>query len=296
MYIKDKILNYLLLTLASLAFAGSFVAVRVTVDELNPVHLGFLRFAVATPLMILVLFLTKKNIKLPSKKEIMPLSLLGLTGVTFLYILQFTGVKLTNASTSGVLINTNVIFIAVLSALFLKETFSLKKTTGILLSFTGVIVVVLGQMSGQKMVLDYSFLLGCILIISSAVCWAVFSVAGKHMLKRFDSISLTTYAFILGTFLFLPFVMPDIISVVPHISIEAWIAVLYLGIFCSIFAYLAWYYALSKTEAGKSAVFLNFIPVFTIILSFFLVDETPTFLFLLGAALVIIGVYVTQKH
>jgi drug/metabolite transporter (DMT)-like permease len=72
------------------------------------------------------------------------------------------------------------------------------------------------------------------------------------------------------------------------------LAIIYLGVFCSIFAYLAWYYALSKTEAGKSAVFLNLIPVFTIIMSFF-IGEIPTLLFLVGTILIIYGVYLTQK-
>lgn len=291
---KNTIKNYLMLTFASLAFAGSFIAVRVTKNQISSIDIGFLRFAVATPLMILVLFLTKKQVKTPSKKDILPLSLLGLTGVTFLYIFQFTGVHYTNASTSAVLINTNVVLIAVFSAVFLKEKFTLKKTTGIILSFSGVVVVVLGQMTNGTIVFDNTFLLGCILILLSAVCWAVFSVAGKNMLKKFDTITLTTYAFIFGTIFYLPFVTTDIIDVVQTININVWLAIIYLGVFCSIFAYLAWYFALSKTEAGKSAVFLNLIPVFTIIMSFF-IGETPTMLFLVGTILIIYGVYLTQK-
>lgn len=291
---KNNLKNYILLTFASLAFAGSFIAVRVTKNEISSIDIGFLRFAVATPLMIMVLFLTKKQVKTPSKKDILPLSLLGLTGVTFLYIFQFTGVHYTNASTSAVLINTNVVLIAVFSVVFLKEKFTLKKTTGIILSFSGVVVVVLGQMTNETIVFDNTFLLGCILILLSAVCWAVFSVAGKNMLNKFDTITLTTYAFILGTIFFLPFVTTDIINVVQTININVWLAIIYLGVFCSIFAYLAWYLALSKTEAGKSAVFLNLIPVFTIIMSFF-IGETPTMLFLVGTILIIYGVYLTQK-
>lgn len=291
---KKKIITYLSLIFASLAFAGSFIAVRVTVDEINPIDLGFLRFAVATPIMVLIQIVRKKKTPKPKIKDLLPLSILGLTGVTFLYILQFTGVKYTNASTSGVLINTNVLFIAIFSAIFLKEKFTFKKSTGILISFFGVVVVMLGQMTDENIVFNEVFLLGAILVILSAVCWAIFSVLGKHVLSRFDTITVTTYAFILGVLFFQPFVLPDIIDVVQSISLEGWLAVLYLGLFCSIFAYLAWYHALSKAEAGKSAVFLNLIPVFTILLSLF-IGETPTILFLVGAILIMYGVYRTQK-
>jgi drug/metabolite transporter (DMT)-like permease len=71
-------------------------------------------------------------------------------------------------------------------------------------------------------------------------------------------------------------------------------AILYLALLCSVFGYVAWYYALSKTEAGKTAVFLSLIPLFTITLAFF-IDEIPTILFLAGATLIIYGIYLAQK-
>jgi len=131
-------------------------------------------------------------------------------------------------------------------------------------------------------------------VILSAVCWAVYSIVGKHMLKEEDSLVVNANAFLLGTMLFLPFVYTDINLVLDNMSFSGLIAVLYLGLFCSVFAYIAWYYALSKSEAAESAVFLNFIPLFTILLSFF-IGEYPTPLFLVGAGLIVFGVVLVQK-
>jgi drug/metabolite transporter (DMT)-like permease len=75
---------------------------------------------------------------------------------------------------------------------------------------------------------------------------------------------------------------------------NGWLAVLYLALICSIFGYLGWYYALKHTEASKAAVFLNFIPLFTILMSVFIGDHLTVF-FLLGAGLIIYGVYLTQR-
>ena len=291
---KNKLTTSLLLILISLAWAGSFIAVRLTYQEICPINLGFLRFFIATPLMVLILFLRKKKTRIPAK-EILPLSILGLTGVTLLYIFQFIGISYTTASTSAVLINTNVIFIAILSVIFLKEKFSLKKTAGVAISFFGVVVVILAQISNENITLSDTFLIGCIFVILSATCWAIYSIVGKKLLNKYDSFTVTTYAFALGTIFFLPIVFPGIINVVQSISFNGWISVLYLGLICSVFAYLAWYYVLSKNEAGRSAVFLNLIPLFTITLSFF-VGEMPTALFLIGAILIIYGVYLAQKN
>jgi len=283
----------LLLTFVSLVWAGSFVAVRMTVKEISPVDLGFLRFLVATPFMVLILLLSKKETRLPAK-ELLSLSVLGLTGVTLLYIFQFIGIEYTTASTSAVLINTNVIFIVLLSATFLKEKFPLRKSAGIALSFVGILVIIFAQMTNESIAFSNVFLIGCIFIILSAFCWAIYSIVGKRLLDKYDPFTVTTYAFVLGTIFFLPVVLPDITDVIQGVSFNGWMAILYLALICSVFGYVAWYYALSRIEAGRAAVFLNLIPLFTIVISFF-TGEIPTFIFLIGAVLIIYGVYQTQK-
>lgn len=283
----------MLLAFVSLVWAGSFVAVRMTVKEISPVDLGFLRFLVATPFMVLILLLSKKETRLPAK-ELLSLSVLGLTGVTLLYIFQFIGIEYTTASTSAVLINTNVIFIVLLSATFLKEKFPLRKSAGIALSFVGVLVVIFAQMTNESIAFSNVFLIGCIFIILSAFCWAIYSIVGKRLLDKYDPFTVTTYAFVLGTIFFLPVVLPDITDVIQGVSFNGWMAILYLALICSVFGYVAWYYALSRIEAGRAAVFLNLIPLFTIVISFF-TGEIPTFIFLIGAILIIYGVYLTQK-
>jgi len=290
---NNKTYISLLLVFVSLVWAGSFVVVRMTVKEISPVDLGFLRFLVATPFMVLILFLSKKETRLPAK-ELLSLSVLGLTGVTLLYIFQFIGIEYTTASTSAVLINTNVIFIVLLSATFLKEKFPLRKSAGIALSFVGVLVVIFAQMTNESIAFSSVFLIGCIFIILSAFCWAIYSIVGKRLIDKYDPFTVTTYAFVLGTIFFLPFALPDITDVIQGVSFNGWMAILYLALICSVFGYVAWYYALSRIDAGRAAVFLNLIPLFTIVISFF-TGEILTFIFLIGAVLIIYGVYQTQK-
>lgn len=291
---NNKTLISLLLILICLVWAGSFIVVSITVQDVSPIDLGFLRFLVATPIMLLVLFIRKKKVRIPVK-ELPSLAVLGLTGVTFLYIFQFVGIQYTTASTASVLINTNVVFIAILSSLFLKEVFSFKKTAGIVLSFSGVAVVIGAQMINENIVFSNIFFIGCLLMLLSAFCWTIYSIVGKRLLAKYDPFTITLYIFVLGTLFFLPVVLPNIFTVIPKIPFNGWMAVLYLAVLCSVFGYVAWYYALSKIEASKVAVFLNLIPLFAITTSFFITNEIPTVLFLIGTILIIYGVYLTQK-
>jgi len=283
----------LLLILVSLVWAGSFIVVDVTTKQMDPIDLGFLRFLVATPLMFLLAILRKKPLAIP-KKELPWLIVLGLTGVTFLYLFQFLGIHLTNAPTASVLINTNVIFIAILSGVFLHEILTKKRIAGIVLSFFGVVLIMFSDLSTQEITFDNLFFIGGILMLLSAFCWALYSLVGKRLLRTYDEFVITTYAFGFGTLFYLPFVLLHIGPVLQQTSLDGWLAVLYLALTCSLFGYLGWYYALKNIDASKAAVFLNFIPLFTILMSFFLGTNFSWF-FLLGAGLIIYGVYLTQR-
>jgi drug/metabolite transporter (DMT)-like permease len=283
----------LLLILVSFVWAGSFIIVEIATKEIDPIDLGFLRFLVATPLMFLLVVLRKKPLLLP-KKELPWLVVLGLTGVTLLYLFQFLGIHYTNAPTASVLINTNVIFIAILSGLFLHEILTGKRIAGIILSFIGVFVIMISDLSTQEMTFDNLFFIGGILMLLSAFCWALYTLVGKRLLQRYDEFVITTYAFGLGTLFYLPFVFLHIGPVLQQTSLDGWLAILYLALVCSLFGYLGWYNALKHIDASKAAVFLNFIPLFTILMSFFLGTSFSWF-FLLGAGLIIYGVYLTQR-
>ena len=285
---KTSLRYVLILVLVSLVWAGSFVVVKIGTRNISPIHIGFLRFLVATPLMFLVVLLKKEKPRRLNYKDLPAFVILALTGVTLLYVFQFTGIKYTTASTSAVLINTNVMFIAILSFLVLRESFTLKKAAGIILGFLGATIIV----TNGYLDIGSSFL-GDVLILLSAFCWAVYSVIGKILLKRYNPLTLNTYAFALGTIFYIPFVINDFGSIF-FITLEGWLIILYLALFCSVFGYVAWYFVLSHVDASKAAIFLNLIPLFTILLSL-LIGEIVTIFLIAGAACIIYGIYLTQK-
>ncbi|ADB58881.1 DMT family transporter [Archaeoglobus profundus] len=276
---------YPLLLLVSLTWAGSFIAIKIALNYLDPCNLAFYRFLIATPIM-LILFRPNLKIRL---KDLPSLIILGLSGVTLLYVVQFTALELTTATKASILINTSVIFTAILSHIFLREGMNVRKILGILIAFLGVFLVV---SNGQ---INFTPNLGDLLMIFDGLLWAIYTVLGKAMLKSYRVEHLTTYAFALGTAMLFPFALSKGLANPFEMSLGAILSLLYLSILCSVFAYLAWYYALKALPATNVAVFTYLIPLFTALLAYVLLKEEITMFTALGGILIVLGVYFVER-
>lgn len=124
-------------------WAGSFIFIKVGLREIPPITLALIRFAVAFPVLAVVSLSGKdgKKVDIAWRRDFYSFTVLALTGVTLLYIFQFYSLQFTTAAAGAIIINTTVIFMALLSAAFLGETLNKKKVSGILLAFLGVFIV-----------------------------------------------------------------------------------------------------------------------------------------------------------
>lgn len=290
----NKALLSSLLLLASLIWGGSFVVVKLAVGEIDPLVLAASRFLIATPIMFVLLLVRRSSLRIP-RKEWPWLAFLGLTGITSLYVFQYIGIAYTNASISAVLTETDVLFIALFSFVFLKEPAKKGRVFGILLSFVGVVVVILSNMDVTTMSFTDLFLVGSSLVILSSFCWGIYSVGSKRLLESYDVLTVTAYTFAFGTLFYLPIVGGHFLSSLEEIPLMGWLAILYLAVVSSIVAYLSWNYALKHMDASQAGVYLSFIALFTILIAFAL-GERMTPAFFVGAALIITGVYLTERN
>ena len=284
------------LSTVAIAWAGSFIFIKVGLSEIPPITLAFIRFTIAFPVMGVLTLLTgaNKSTQLQLKRDFLPFSILALTGVTILYIFQFYSLKFTTASTGSILINTTVIFMAILSAIFLKEKLSGRKMAGIIIAFFGLFIVI-SNFTFDVFTINAQELLGGVLMIAAAISWAVYSIYSKKILQSHSPMVTTTIVFGLGALYLMPFTLLESpLSVITEITWLGWASILYLSLICSVFAYVAWNRALSRLETVKAGMFIYFIPVITSVLSYFLLGEEITLATTIGGVLVLIGVYLTE--
>jgi len=287
-----KIYGKLLLT--TLFWGGTFVAGRIVSRNVGPFSIAFQRFAIAS--IFLILLTLKIEGKLPALKrfQIVPVVLLGMTGIFTYNVMFFKGLKIIEASRAALIIATCPVFITIFSAIFLKEKLNLVKGIGIIISVCGAIVVI--SKGNIVQIFRKGLGLGELYIFCCVLSWVAYSLVGKAVMKNLSPLASVSYSAIVGAVaLFVPACFEGMLQNFVHQSLLDWSCISYLGIFGTVIGFV-WYYQgvqnLGPTEAG---LFINFVPIFAILCAFIFLHEKITFSLLVGAVLVITGVYLTNK-
>ena len=130
------------LFLSALFWGGTFVAARIVAQDVGPYSASFLRFVTASIFLIALLVLKEGRIPRLQRHQVIPAVLLGMTGVFAYNVFFFLGMQTISASRASLIVATNPVLIALLSALFFRERLDAAKTVGILLCVTGATIVI----------------------------------------------------------------------------------------------------------------------------------------------------------
>ena len=131
---------------------------------------------------------------------------------------------------------------------------------------------------------------------SAVLAWSLYTILGKRLLARYQPLQVTGYSLMLGSILFLPIGLHSALS--QNYRAVGWAgisSVLYLALLTSVLGYLTWNWALARVEASKVAVVSNLQPVFAALLAWLLLGERVTPGFVFGAAVVALGVFLTER-
>jgi drug/metabolite transporter (DMT)-like permease len=257
--------------LAVLFWGASFVATKEALREVHPVTIIVLRFGLG----VLVLALAVWRLRLfraVSVRDLLALAALGAIGVAL-----------------------TPVFAALLAWVFLGEPLGLLKLLGLAIAFGGALVVVTrGVFTAETLHLPAT--LGDLLALASALNWAVFSVASKPLLRRLPPTLSMAYVMLLGWMFVLPFfVSGQGWSEVPHLSPAGWLAISFLGLFCSGLAYIFYYDALAQIDASQVAAFIYVEPLVTVVAAAIVLGEALTPVMLFGGLTILLGVYLVNR-
>jgi drug/metabolite transporter (DMT)-like permease len=286
---------YIKLVITTFFWGGTFVAGKWAVGEAPPFFVAFLRFAIASFVLWALVAWRRRGSdeRFPAPEggaQWAGLFSLGLTGV-FLYNFVFlTGLSWTSATNGSLIVAFNPLLTAVLSAWWLKERVRPVQAGGLLLALLGVGVVI--TRGSITVIRSLSFNPGDLLMLGAPLAWALYTIAGKKILRHFSPLVATAYASLFGTVLLLPAAALEgsLLTGIHRLTVYGWISVLQLSLLGTVVGFVWWYEGVELLGASRAAVFVNLVPLFGVLLSALILSESLVFSQLAGGILVVLGV------
>jgi len=292
----QNIKAYIMLVCASLFWAGNFMIGKYAfLEEIPPLSLVFYRWSLVW--IILLPFTYKEIIKY--KDTI-------LNNFTLLFLLGLTSVGLFNSFTYLSLLHTQVInstlFNAAIPAviILLCFLFKIEKTNkfqilGLIISVGGILAIV--TRLKLDVLLSFNFNKGDLIMIGGVITWGVYSTLLKK--KKF-TLPLLTLVHVICTFglicVFPQFLYEFSNGQVINFDINLVYTLIFLALFPSIGSYYCWAGAVSIIGANRAGISLSLIPLFGSIMAITIYDETFQFFHLIGAIMIILGLFLSNKE
>jgi drug/metabolite transporter (DMT)-like permease len=258
----------------------------VAVAVIPPMTLAMIRFLLASVLLSLLLRLCEPGAKLV-KNDIPMLSLTGIIGIAAYYYFLNTGIKFTTASATSIILSVVPVLSMLADYLFFKNPLTPHKILCVLLSIAGVCLVVGANFSRPEGGVN---LIGNLLMLAAALSWVAYNIFTCSLGKKRSLLYIVTYQTIFGTICLLPFSLLEMDRWQP-VSTAVMLNVAFLGILCSAIGYYIYVYALKNLGVGTATLFLNLVPVVTVVSSYFILKETIDPAQMAGGAMIILSAY-----
>ena len=287
---------YFLMVIAALVWSGAFIAGKFAVPYVPAFTLTFLRFLIASIVLYPVMKLYNRshpedNFRLT--KKYIPLFLFnGIVGMAGYHVLFFTALKYTTAINSSIIGAMNPIVTTIIAAIFIRQKTPPMQIAGILLSFIGVVLTITG--GNLSILASFDFNRGDMFMAAAVICWASYAVMSRVKGADVPPLALTFYSFVFCTIALVPFVIWEHPWALEKIPASAILSIVFMAVFSSVIGYMLQQIAIKKIGASKSSIFVNLVPVFSIILSVTILGEELMPVKIFTSLLIIAGVCICQ--
>lgn len=287
-----KYFTDLSLILVAVIWALNFSIIKVTLEEIDPYSFNALRFVFATGLLWLVARRRGYSLRV-QKEHFWKMLGIGFIGNLLYQCLFIIGIDLTLSANAAVMLGTIPIWVALLSQFFTDEKLTTNKTIGVLLAFTGVALIIMGN--EQPLSFESDTFLGNIITLLAAVCWATFTILSRKYLKVYSAIQYSAFMSAVGLASLLLVGLPFMVQLDwSGISPAGFGGILYSGALSVGLAYILWNSGVSKIGAVRTAAYQNLVPVLGLLFGVILLGEELTILQYIGAIFVIAGIVMAR--
>lgn len=303
-----KIIPYISVITAMLIWAGSGIAVKEALVAFTPLTLIVLRFTIAVILMLSIGLIFRQNEIVglqPIQRKDIPLFLLGGLFQPFLYFIfeTYTYQTFDSPTIAEALLSTQPVIAPIFAFVLLREKVTRNNIIGILLSTAGMLMLLMmgnGDMGNGVLAIGNGK--GVALALLTVSMSVSYSVILRRIPARYSPLSIVFYVQSISLILFyIVWGISGEASTLSAIGDGQWAmgkapwAVIYLAVFSSVAAFVLFCYTVRQIGVTRANIFNNIRPVFTAILMWVIFGEVLPVWKLVGIAVIIIGLFVSEK-
>ena len=282
-----------LMLLAVVLWAINFSLIKVALKEMSPMGFNGIRLIFASAILVVFLAVKKEGFRVDGP-DFWKLVVLGILGNTAYQLLFINGIYVTTASNTAIIIAITPAFIAILSSVLKHERLNWAAWMGILISLVGFYLVIMRN-SGKPS-FSGEGVKGDLMILAGTVCWAIYTVMAKPLLRKISALKLTAITMAVGTMFYLPFAFRDIIRIpYTEVTVKSWASLIFSGLFALAICYVIWYESVHQVGNSRTAIYDNLIPILTVLIASLLIGERISPLQGVGMAVILAGVYLTRS-
>jgi len=270
-------------------FGTNFVAVKLVVEVVPPLLFAAARFTFAGLLLFGLLRLIEPTSRL-KRSDFLPVLGLGVVGITITQSVFTIGVSLTTAANTALIYSTAPVWGMLLGFFLGLERPRLSGVVGVALCLLGVGFVVYGGLD-----LGGTSLPGDALILAAAVCWGSYTMLSLGLLRRYSPLAVAAYPMVLGGLAAFPLAAFDLDVDVASLDGTVWFAALYSTLCSSAFGFAAWQRGVSRVGANRVLVYQYLVAITGVTAGVILLGESFGLQQILGAAVVLAGVYLARR-
>ena len=290
-----------------LVWSANYLTVKYALRYLQPLALASFRVVAAAAFMLLFYPIAARlsafrpdllaHKQKRSARDLFTFAYLGFFCVTLNQMCFTVGLRYTSVAHSSVIIGMGPIYALILAVLFRLEQLTWGKALGMAVSFAGV--AILAAASGGVSRHSPTFL-GDAITLCGSLAFAFYAVLGKRVAGNYDALTMTTWNYLFGGLLVLPIAIHQAVALGPlpnwlAIPWQAWACFAFTAIFSSTLAYLFYFWLLRYLQASQLSAFTYFLPVAATLLGILFLGERGSLLELLGAALALLGLFLTES-
>ena len=285
---------YGLLLLISLIWAGNFMAGKLALQAIGPLTLTAVRAVLASGVLVWYVRFSYQTWPVVGLADLRVFVVLALTGLVTNTTLWYYGLSRTLAVNAAILGASGPIFVAILSALWLRERLWAVNVAGILLSSLGVVLTV--TRGSLRTLLDLDLYPGDFFVLGGQVVWAVYSVYARQVARQFPPTVITTGSYIVSAVFLVPLALLERPwTALPAITATTVLAVLYAA-FVVTLSHVWFYWGIRVVSAPIASLTVNLLPFEVIGLSWLFLDEPLAWVQVAGALIVIAGVALATRR